>query len=594
MLKSIRWRIATAYVALILVTLFALSAYLLDLTNTWAINSLRASLTSQAHLVSHIAAASFEREVGPAELDAMAKRLGVETGIRITIIAADGTVLGDSHADPVAMDNHGSRPEIVAAMTSGFGYAERTGPTTDQRAIYVAVPIEAGGRLVGVARVSLPVSAVEASKEGIRRGGLVVATLASALAVALAIFIVRRVTQPVKELTRLAGQIARGNFDGQIAVTSQDEIGELAAAFRLMSTRLQDSLRSLSQEKTRLEAILANMADGIVITDQRGRVELGNRAAAEMLGWPLGKMKGLSLVQIAHDRELADALRACLETGDPQSRIAELGPRRLAVRALVTRVVDGSESIAYLVVLQDLTSIRRTEATRRDFVANVSHELRTPLASIKALVETLQAGALDDRATAERFLERMNVEVDNLTQLVRELLELSRIETGHAALKPEEVDPKTLLQLAVARLQAQADRAGLSLEVRTPDQLPPVVADPDRIHQVISNLLHNAIKFTPRGGQIVLSANLVDDTTVAFEVRDTGVGIPSEDLPRVFERFYKADKARTGGGTGLGLAIAKHIVQAHGGTIGAESVEGKGTTIRFTLGVGGRNAAGAT
>jgi two-component system phosphate regulon sensor histidine kinase PhoR len=581
-MRGIRWRIASIYVVLIIATLFALSIYILNLADQHTINTLRASVTSQAYLVSQVAADSITAGNSNDQIDRLVKNLGTETNSRITIIAPDGTILGDSQADPATMENHASRPEIVTAQTDGIGYSIRTGTTTGDRSIYVAVPITVNAKTVGTARVAMAFSAVQAAENGINQGIIVAAALASVVAVMIAVLALRQVTNPIKQLTLRARELARGHFAESLDASRDDEVGELELAFNQMSHGLQRSLRSLSREKARLEAILATMADGIIITDHAGTIILTNGAAARMFGVTPHQMNGRSFVQVVRDHELANGMRACLETKELQTKVVELGPQHQVIRALFT-LVNEVEGFASLVMLQDITEIRRTEATRRDFIANVSHELRTPLASLKALVETLQAGALDDREAAEHFLERMNNEVDDVTQIVKELLELSRIESGQAVLKPEEVELGPLLTNIANRLQAQADRAGLQLEVRVPDELPLAWADQDRLQQVISNLLHNAIKFTPNGGSITLSAFTHDDKMLAIEVRDSGVGIAKEDLPRIFERFYKVDKARSGGGTGLGLAIAKHIVQAHGGTIWAKSVEGQGATFVFTL-----------
>jgi two-component system phosphate regulon sensor histidine kinase PhoR len=235
-----------------------------------------------------------------------------------------------------------------------------------------------------------------------------------------------------------------------------------------------------------------------------------------------------------------------------------------------------------LLIFQDLTRVRQLETIRRDFVSNISHELRTPLASLKALTETLLDGALDDPPAARRFLSRFETEVDSLSLMVSELLELTRIESGRVPLEFEPVRPEMLIQGAVERLYLQAERAGLHIEIEENRGLPAVLADPPRMQQVLMNLLHNAIKFTPVGGRITLAAE-PEAGGVVFRIRDTGVGIPAEDLPRIFERFYKADRARSGGGTGLGLAISKHLVEAHGGRIWAESVQGGGSTFYFFI-----------
>jgi two-component system phosphate regulon sensor histidine kinase PhoR len=296
--------------------------------------------------------------------------------------------------------------------------------------------------------------------------------------------------------------------------------------------------------------------------------------------WAVGR----SFVQVVRDHELADHLESSLRAPDgrPRSRIVEAGPGRRALRVVITTVPNRGERQA-LVIQQDHTELRRLERVRRDFVANVSHELRTPLASLKALVETLEGGALDDPTAARDFLARMHVEVDGLVQLVEELLALSRLEDGRADLRPTSTPVAELVGRAVERLRPQADRAGVALAADVPADLPPVLADPARVQQVIMNLVHNAVKFTPPGGSIRVTADRWNGQ-VAVRVIDTGVGIDAEDLPRIFERFYKADRSRASTGTGLGLAIAKHLVLAHGGRIWAESHGlGQGSTFTFTL-----------
>lgn len=270
----------------------------------------------------------------------------------------------------------------------------------------------------------------------------------------------------------------------------------------------------------------------------------------------------------------------CRDVGAEQSATVEM-PTGQYVRIIVTPLLKHSRS-GYLVLLQDLTQVRRLQTVRQDFVSNVSHELRTPLASLHALVETLRDGAIDDPPAAARFLDRMEVELDALTQMVEELLELSRIESGHLPLQMKPVPVRDVVMPAVDRLRAQAERNNVTLDIQIADDLPPALADLPRMHQVVTNIVHNAIKFSPGGGDVVIRAE-AKPSCVEVTVRDTGIGISREELPRVFERFYKTDRSRALGGTGLGLAIAKHIVQAHGGRIWAESVEGKGSLFGFTL-----------
>jgi len=322
------------------------------------------------------------------------------------------------------------------------------------------------------------------------------------------------------------------------------------------------------------------MADGVIITDAEGQVVLVNPAAAALLGTVEPGAPPTTLAQLARHHQLIELWKRCVESGQEQVELLELGPQAAVLQAIITPFQEaGTRSL--LVILQDLTRLRKLERVRRDFVSNVSHELRTPLASLKALVDTLRDGALEDPPAAQHFLDKIEIEVDALTQMVTELLELTRIESGRAPLRLQQVAVTQIVGPPVERLYPQAERAGLALHVQVPDDLPPVLADAERARQVVTNLVHNAIKFTPAGEVEVTVEQQEDEIIIA--VRDTGVGISEEDLPRIFERFYKADRARSGGGTGLGLAIAKHVVQAHGGRIWAESGEGKGSTFSFTL-----------
>jgi two-component system phosphate regulon sensor histidine kinase PhoR len=359
-----------------------------------------------------------------------------------------------------------------------------------------------------------------------------------------------------------------------------------------MADQIREQVTSLAEERGRLAAVLDHMADGVLITDESGQVRLINAAAARLLDTSEERAIGRSFAQVVPHHPLIELWKACRERGEEQIEMVEVSRHGLFLQAIVTpfgyrqddegRPTEESDAEGYLVILQDLTRIRRLETVRRDFISNISHELRTPLAGLKALVDTLRGGAIKDPPAAKRFLKRMDAEVDTLTQMVEELLELSRIESGQAPLRLAPTPVAELVVPPVDRLRPQAERAGLELTVLLPPELPLVLADADRARLVLTNLVHNAVKFTPPGGHIQIAARPAGDEMI-FSVQDTGVGIPVEDLPRIFERFYKADRARSGGGTGLGLAIAKHLVQGHGGRIWAESVEGQGSTFYFTL-----------
>jgi two-component system phosphate regulon sensor histidine kinase PhoR len=317
-------------------------------------------------------------------------------------------------------------------------------------------------------------------------------------------------------------------------------------------------------------------------------VQLLNLAAENLFGIRSEQALGQSFVQVVRHHQLVELWENARETGEEQVAAYEFGPHQVFLQVIAIPF-DVTLQGNVLLVLQDLTRLRRLETVRRDFLSNISHELRTPLASLRALVETLLEGGLEDQPAARRFLGQMETEVDSLTQMVQELLELTRIESGRVPLQLENIAPGDLLRSAVERLQLQAERAGLEITLDSPDDLPPVLADPQRLEQVLVNLLHNAIKFTPSGGEIRLAAE-IRDNDILFTVADTGVGIPADELPRIFERFYKTDRARSGRGTGLGLAIARHLVQAHGGQIWGESVEGAGSTFYFRIPSGANNA----
>jgi two-component system phosphate regulon sensor histidine kinase PhoR len=347
-------------------------------------------------------------------------------------------------------------------------------------------------------------------------------------------------------------------------------ISSLVATFNLQHTHLES-------ERARLATVLEQITDGVLIVDSQGIVQFANPAAGRLFQTsnPINR----SVTEIIRHHQLVEAWRRCQQTNELQSETVEVPARHQYLQLVV---IPDQHASGSLLLVQDLTRTRRLETVRRDFISNLSHELRTPLASLKALTETLQDGALDDPPAARRFIDQIQIEVDALTQMATELLELSRIESGRLSLDLHPVSPSDLLGSASKRMQVQAERAGLTLRVECADDLPKVKIDSQRLEQVLVNLIHNAVKFTKPEGEVVLFADS-GIGEVRFGVRDTGIGIPAEDVTRIFERFYRVDKSRTGSGTGLGLSIAKHIVEAHKGRIWAESMEGQGSTFFFSI-----------
>jgi two-component system phosphate regulon sensor histidine kinase PhoR len=361
---------------------------------------------------------------------------------------------------------------------------------------------------------------------------------------------------------------------------------DLSIAVNSMAQDFTVQLARLNEDHDRLAAVLDQMTDGVLIADAEGRVQLSNPAARRLFG--VRDATGRSLAEVMRYHQFVAAWRRCEDTHEMQSESLEVPARRQFLQLIV---VPDRHASGSLLLVQDLTRLRRLETVRRDFISNISHELRTPLASLKALTETLQGGALSDEEAGPWFLDRMNAEVDALAQMAQELLDLSRIESGQVELDLEQLEPRALLDSAADRMRMQAERAEVGLRVECEDDVLRVLGDKARLEQVLVNLIHNAVKFTRPGGEVVLLAQNTSPSdgevaavsAVRFGVKDTGVGIPADDLPRIFERFYRVDKSRAGGGTGLGLSISRHVVEAHQGQIWAESIEGKGSTFYFTV-----------
>ena len=478
------------------------------------------------------------------------------------------------------MENHLNRPEVQEALRSGQGMSDRHSATLDTNFTYVAARLDNPSGPVSIVRVARPTADVDASLSDITRSVLIVVIATAAAAAALSLAIGSTILRPVGRLVRAAQDIAGGNLGKRVRPRPSGEMGELADAFNQMAQSLEDLVVAASQERNRLIAALNSSLDPVLAVDADGRITFANLAAQRLFMRSQEELVGNPFVWVVPNEQVLEALRGSREEGRREIRLIER-PGRQYLQVMTTPILQGGEWAA-LAVFHDLTEMRRVEQIRRDFVGNVSHELRTPLASLKAVIETLQAGALEDQSVARDFLSRADAEVDRLVQMVEELLELSRIESGEVPLAREPVDIEAVLTRAVQRLSPQAKRQDLGLTLEVVPDLPPVIGDSERLERVAINLIHNAIKFTPAGGAVRVAATL-NNGTVTVTVSDTGIAIAPEDLPRIFERFYKGDKTRAGSGTGLGLAIVKHIVEAHGGSVSVESKLGVGSTFTFSL-----------
>jgi len=573
LVRTIPRRAAVAALAGLLAGIVLLAIAAPGLADRHDAETLEAWLGSEARLAGDLARDGLVTRDANV-LDPLAHRLGASAGVRVTIIDPTGVVLGESDEDRTTMENHASRPEVASALAGNDGSATRFSATVRRDLLYVAVPVRSGGQIVGVARTALPLTTLESFAS--RLGGSIALAGALALAVALAVVVLlsRAVTGPIGALTRSAEAVAGGG-SARFEAGGPDETRRLGQALRTMADRITGERRDAETERDRLAVLIDELGDAIVIADAGGTIERANRAATDLLGAPLA---GRRLMEVVRDHEAIDAIEGARSEADSVGHIERTDPPRFQ-RVVARRLSDGE----LLLVIQDLTNLRRLQTVRRDFVANVSHELRTPIASLKAMAETLQAGAIDEPEAARDFVRRMGTEIDDLARLVEELLLIGRLESGQPVVTPTVVPAAVLLDGARERLSPLAERAQVRLVVDRTDGGPKVLADRERISQVFANLVHNATKHTPAGGEIHLAA-VPEGKVVVFTVRDTGDGIAAGDVDRIFERFYKSDPSRADGGSGLGLSIAKHIVEAHGGVIRAASAgPGRGATLTFTL-----------
>ena len=400
------------------------------------------------------------------------------------------------------------------------------------------------------------------------------------LALLLAAIVAFALSRPLSPITRAAAALSAGDFSSRVRPRPKGEVGQLADAFNQMADNVQRSMTEAAQEQSRLAAAMNSSIDAVLALDADGKVVFANSAAETLFHRPEAEITGHPFAWVAPEEALLTAFRASRDRGERQISLVEW-PARQHLQ-VVTTPIRGGGDWSVLAVFHDLTDVRRTELIRRDFVANVSHELRTPLAAIKAVIETLADGAAGDPQASSDFLTRADAEVDRLIELVEELLELSRIESGELPLAKRPTDLGILLAAAVQRFKPQAERKHQSLALDIETNLPLLDVDSSRIERAVVNLLHNAIKFTPEAGRIEVSASR-DDENVVVRVRDSGIGIAPEDLPRVFERFYKVDQSRATGGSGLGLALVKHAIEAHGGRVQVDSRLGQGTVFSLSI-----------
>ena len=506
-----------------------------------------------------------------ARLQSIVAEDGRAAGARATIIDSQGKVWADSEADPAIMENHAQRPEFVAALKGTVGTDTRRSRTVGVPFLYIAAPV-AGGAV----RLAYPLSDVEAAVTRVRRHLFLGSLLAFIVALLISGVAARSTARRLHRIVGFADRIAAGDLAARIEETSEDEIGQVATSLDTTARHLEESFAALQTSQRQLETLLNSMQDAVIAVSADDRVQWANQTMDKLV--PQRTRKNAPLVETVRDPDFLTAVRGASEARKVfTARAASIVPGRTF--DVTAAPMPGGGAVA---VLRDLTETERIEKTRRDFIANVSHELRTPLTSIQGYTETLLDSGSDNNHSRD-FLEIIRKSALRMSRLTEDLLTLARVESGEQRFDIQPSAPADLLEEAVQSFReiARAQNVELKVEDHASAQ---VGADPEAIHQVFSNLVDNALKYAQSGGRIILGARPVAES-VEFYIQDFGPGIPSEHLPRLFERFYRVDKARSreSGGTGLGLAIAKHIVLAHGGTIRAQSDLNHGSTFLFTL-----------
>ena len=550
------------------------------------LNRSLADLESRARLIEKILSEPMLRD-DPPSLQAQCAELGKNTATRVTLILPSGEVGADSDVDPKGLENHRNRPEVRTALAGGIGRSDRGSTSTHTPMIYVAVPVMRDGQVQGVIRVAVPqftylgVLAGNAIEIGI--GTLLVTALVALLSLAAA----RRITTPIESLQRGAERFARGELVARLRTSESREMTQLAEAMNTMATQLEDRIRAAESQRNELEAVFASMVEGVLAVDTQERVISINAAACAMFAITRDKALGRDLREVIRNADLHQFAAMTLQSSGPsEADITLLHPGEQHVRLHGSPLTDAlRRNIGCVIVLHDVTTLIRLENARRDFVANVSHELKTPITSIKGFVETLMDGALEDRDSARRFLATIGKQAARLDVLIEDLLKLSRVEQEgeRGGIELHDGPIQDILESAVQTCGVPALAKDVRIHLHVDNELY-VRRNPDLLQTAIENLLDNAVKYSPEGTDVHVSA-VRENGRVAIHVQDQGCGIDRQHLPRIFERFYRVDKARSRklGGTGLGLAIVKHVVRVHGGQTSVESAPQKGSVFSIHL-----------
>ena len=582
---SLRGRMVLTAVVAAAVALAALLLLAGPALQRRALHQTGETLSAEARLMARVVEDALARGTGTEALDPLIDEASRDVGARVTVIAPDGRVLADSAVsggELATLENHAGRPEVRGALAGGVGQAQRRSATLGADLLYAAVPVRHRGEVVGVARLSRSLGSVAEQGRALWRSAALALLLALVATGLVTLLLSAPLARSLEEMMEAARQYAGGNLAARIRVRRRDELGELARIINLSADQLQERMAEIARDRGRTEAILSAMDDGVLAVDHRGTVVLANPWLTRTL--ELHEPVGRHYLEVIRQSGVGALIEDTLRTGARRAAAVELLQlgRVFDIVAVPFPDAEGAPHGAVL-TFNDATERRRLERMRRDFVANASHELRTPLTSIRGFVEALEDGAVAEPETAQRFLGKIRKHADRMAALVDDLLDLSRLEGGRA---PEwkETLPSEVAEGVVASFAGSATRKGISL--RHVDQgAPAAVTDPERLRRILENLVDNAVKYTPERGHVEVTTSPGPDGSARIEVADDGPGIAPEHQDRVFERFYRVDKARSRelGGTGLGLSIVKHLAEGMGASVAVESEPGKGSRFIVTV-----------
>jgi len=584
-MKDLKRILILRYTLLVAIVLVVVALLVIIPLRSFTISNEKENLEEEARLFAHDYQRFFSEEYSTTEIDTNLEDVAGGLSTRLTVIDSDGVVLGDSEVPAEAMDNHAGRPEIAAALKGEVASSTRESRTLGKNFIYAAAPIKVNGEVVGAARVSLAEEDAMPVVYQIWWIFLVAFGILLVVIIAVSIWTERTIVGGLKGMSEAAADLAAGDLSRRVAEPDIKDFSELARDFNEMAEQVRHQVEEAAEERGKLEAVLDNISTGIMVTDAERKIILLNPAAEEILGVRQEEALGSRIIESFSSRELDTTVSKAADGESIDEQIELLYPRKMYLQIKSNPVVTSEGDVAATVsAIEDITALKRLNMIRQDFVANVSHELRTPVASVKALTDSLLAGAAEHKETADRFLKDLDQEVTRLSQLIDDLLTLSKLETKEAVLQVEDIQLGEIVKECLDSKDLLAEEFGVDMEVELENTGMLVNGDRQLLRTALNNLVDNAIKYNRAGGKVVIRV-LQDDDHVILQVQDTGIGVPREELPRVFERFYRVDKARSRetGGTGLGLSIVKHIADLHGGGVDVTSVEGEGSIFNIRI-----------